>query len=213
MRARNEQTGVTRVTARLVPDDVASHPAVIAHGRIVVLGGDNRSLYEEIISTAGTLESGRFRRLNVGQTDQLVEHSLSKEAPEAEKERFSELWPSIEKNVLSALEARMTDRTKTLGNRMAERARRDADKIETVLKELEAAIRRELDEPKQLDLLGEEEQQRERDLDALAARLKEIPEEIEQERQRVTKRYSNPVPRLFPVAVTFVVPESMVRGS
>ena len=72
----------------------------------------------------------------------------------------------------------------------------------------------ELDEqPRQLDLKFDEEQQRQRNRDALAARLEEIPGEIEQERERILQRYADPVPRLFPVAVTFLLPESMAGRS
>lgn len=52
-----------RVSARLIPNSALDTPAVIAHGRILVLGGDSQRLHEEIISTGGTLTEGRFRRI------------------------------------------------------------------------------------------------------------------------------------------------------
>lgn len=77
--------------------------------------------------------------------------------------------------------------------------------------ELDRSIRRELNAPEaaQLALPGfslNEREQYERDLNALRARLDRIPQEIETEQQCVITRYADLQPRLFPVAVTFLVP-------
>src|SRR5207244_6695371 len=58
---------LSRVSACVVDDSALTHPVVIAHGRIVVLGGDNHRLHEEIITAGGALIEGRFSRLNVGE--------------------------------------------------------------------------------------------------------------------------------------------------
>ena len=44
---------LSRVTACVVDDSALTHPVLIAHGRIVVLGGDNHRLHEEIITAGG----------------------------------------------------------------------------------------------------------------------------------------------------------------
>jgi hypothetical protein len=77
---------------------------------------------------------------------------------------------------------------------------------------LQEAIAGELDEPayQQAFLPGrepEEVEQSRRNQEAMRARLKEIPEEIEQETAAIQVRYANPQARLFPVAVTFLVPD------
>src|SRR6202795_3891388 len=41
---------LSRVSACVVLDSALTHPVVIAHGRIVVLGGENHRLHEEIIT-------------------------------------------------------------------------------------------------------------------------------------------------------------------
>jgi hypothetical protein len=46
----------------------------------------------------------------------------------------------------------------------------------------------------------------------MRARLKEIPAEIERETAAIQARYANPQARLFPVAVTFLVPEKLARA-
>jgi hypothetical protein len=36
--------------------------------------------------------------------------------------------------------------------------------------------------------------------------LRSIPEEIEQEKAAIRQRYAAPEPRIFPVAITFLIP-------
>ena len=63
-----------------------------------------------------------------------------------------------------------------------------------------------------LDLGGDDagKKQRERDLDALRRRMKEIPDEIERESDHIRSRFANPSARLFPVAVTWLIPRKAV---
>jgi len=69
-----------------------------------------------------------------------------------------------------------------------------------------------LDEPEydQLSLFDDpEKEQFERNRDFLRARAKAIPDEIKRETAAIRARYADPQPRMFPVAVTFLVPERM----
>lgn len=80
--------------------------------------------------------------------------------------------------------------------------------------ELESSIRATLNEkfdPQQtFDWTDGERQQRERDMGNLHVRLKEIPGELATEIEHLRARYRNPKPRLFPIAVTFLVPPRAV---
>jgi len=68
-------------------------------------------------------------------------------------------------------------------------------------------------EYRQLKLFSDaESEQWERNYDALRARLRAIPEEIGRETVAVRARFADPQPRMFPVAVTLLVPERMSRG-
>ncbi len=53
---------LNRVTARVVPDSALQHLAVVAHARLVVIGGDSQRLHEEIITAGGQIREGRFSR-------------------------------------------------------------------------------------------------------------------------------------------------------
>jgi superfamily II DNA or RNA helicase len=209
-----DRKGLHRVAARLVPSDTLDTPAVIAHGRLVVLGGDSQRLHEEIVIAGGALREGRFARLNVSETKQALDAALDAEPPEHIKARLASLWSNIAEPLLRALEARMRDRTGGLERLMQERAAKEAGDIATILRELERAIRTELDagEPQQLELWTDtEKEQLQRNKASLRARAESIPAEIDREVEAIRLRYADPRPRLFPAAVTFLVPERLAH--
>ena len=207
---------LSRVSACVVDDSALTHPAVIAHGRIVVLGGDNHRLHEEIITAGGALIEGRFNRLNVGETKAALEAATDTPAPSVIDVRFQTLWTKCRDPLLVALEARCVERTKNLEKHLDELAEKEVGKLKTVMIELQRAIQVEVerkDDPQlRLDLSGDEpgKQQRERDLAALRRRLKEIPEEIQRESDHIRSRFANPSARLFPVAITWLIPRKAV---
>ena len=211
------QTGhLSRVSTCVVSDAALATPVVIAHGRIVVLGGDNHRLHEEVIMAGGAIVEGRFNRLNVGQTRDALAAATNTPAPDAVCERFQAIWPKQRDALMNALEARCVERTKNLEKNLTELCDKEVNKITTVMTELQRAIQAELDSKDApqllLDLGGDEpgRQQRENDLAALRRRLKEIPEEIEQEAEHIRSRFTNPTARLFPVAVTWLIPRKAV---
>jgi hypothetical protein len=67
-------------------------------------------------------------------------------------------------------------------------------------------------EPAQLPLWTDpEREQLERNKSSLRARLETIPAEIEREAEAIRARCADPTPRLFPIAVTYLVPEKLAR--
>jgi hypothetical protein len=71
-----------------------------------------------------------------------------------------------------------------------------------------------LEEPQveQLTLFSTpEREQFERNMNSLKARAEQIPREIEQETSLILKRFENPSARLFPLAVTFLIPQKLIR--
>lgn len=207
---------LSRVSACIVDDLALSYPVVIAHGRIVVLGGDNHRLHEEIITAGGTLIEGRFSRLNVSETKAALEAATDIPAPAAIEARFQALWARNREPLLAALEARRIERTKNLEKNLDELAEKEVNKIRAVMTELQRAIQAELDRKDGpqllLDLGGDEpgKRQRENDLAALRRRIKEIPEEIQRESEHLRSRFASPSARLFPVAVTWLIPRKAV---
>lgn len=202
-----------RVTARLVPDSALDSPAVIAFGRLLVLGGDNHRLHEEIITAGGLIREGRFSRFNVGEVKAALTAALPDPAPVPVRERLAALWPTISTPLFRALEARMKDRTENLDKFIQEAAGKEIADITAVLEELSRGIRAELAEEvpsPQLTLWKDEErEQLERNRSSLVARLERIPDEIARESTAIRARYADPTPRLFPVAVMFLIPKKL----
>ncbi|RPH58035.1 MAG: hypothetical protein EHM81_10715 [Chloroflexi bacterium] len=199
-----------RVTARTVPNLALDAPVVVAHARLVLVGGEGLRLHEEIITAGGEIAQGRFRRLNVGQVQAGLEAGTDKPVSEKMQGQLAALWGTLEPSLVQALEARMKDRLEGMQKLLAERKSKEMADIRAVLGELQLMIERELAEPdyKQLEMFSaSESDQYNRNVQALRLRLKQIPEEMDQEIAAIELRYADPQPRLFPVAVTFLVPE------
>jgi len=207
---------LNRVTAAIVADEVLDSPAVFAHGRFVVIGGDSQRLHEEVITSGGVLREGRFSRMNVGEVRDVLAARTAKEPSEQVKQRLAAMWDKVEGPLMQSLEARVKERTNGLQKLLSERAEKEAADITTIMKELEKRIIAELTNPENAQLVMEfsssEREQFERNVHSLEARAKAIPREIETETAAIRKRFSDPQPRLFPVAVTFLVPSKLANG-
>jgi SNF2 family DNA or RNA helicase len=208
---------LNRITARVVPNTALQHLAMVTHARLVVIGGDCHRLHEEIIVAGGQLREGRFSRFSsLREMQDALAAATDEEPSKAVKEKLLALWPKNAESLRLALEARVRDRTDGLKRTLVERAEKEADDIKTILTELQRAIQGQLDDPfyRQQYLPGlapAEQEQFERNVDALRHRLQEIPKEIECETEAIKARFADPQPRMFPVAVTFLVPQKMAR--
>jgi superfamily II DNA or RNA helicase len=203
---------LARVTARLVPSHVLSEPAAVAHGRLVITGGDGHRLHEEVVEAGGTIRDGRFARLGVTELDGALAAATNEPAPESTYRNLASRWDSYSQPLFVGLERRARDRADSLKKALAEREQEDVSTIEHVLSELRRSIEQELKQPEteQLALFApEEREQFQRDVEALHRRLETIPEDIERETDAIQRRYAEPEPRLFPAAVTFLVPDSL----
>ena len=112
---------------------------------------------------------------------------------------------------LAALEARKLERVASLQKLLEDRAQKEISDTTAILEELRAGILAELRQDGdvvQLQLFSlDERQQYDEDRRFLERRLAEIPDEIERETAAIRKRFANPEPSLFPVAITYLVPE------
>lgn len=203
-----------RVTARLVPDHLLPHLAFIAHARLVVLGGDSRRLHEEIIFAGGEVRDNRFRRFDtLARIQELLNAATVFEPGSQIKDRLAPLWQAVEPGLDRALEVRRNDRVASLDRVLDQRQSKELADVQAILLELQHAIRAELEEaPLQLPLFSQDERdQYVRNREALEARLAHIPLELEQEQATIRRRYAGRQSRLFPVAVTFLVPQRLAR--
>ena len=205
---------LNRITARFVPPNTSDVPVVIAHARLLVLGADNQRIHEEVIFAGGQLREGRFTRIDrVGELERLAASGLPQPAPDWFQESVKPLWPTHRENLWRALEARMRDRTKTLQNRLDERAEAEVTAMRSAIEELITSIQAQLhDVQPQLELFSRpEREQLERDRSSLERRLTDLPQEMDREEERIRARYASPSPRLFPVSVTYLVPPGLSK--
>ncbi len=211
-----ERRGLHRVTARLAQAVELDTPAAIAHGRLVVVGADGQRLHEEVVTAGGYLREGRFVRMNLGQTQTALSAALPDPVPEALRRRLVELWPTHDKPLLQALEARARERADGLTKTLQDRADKEVSDVTAILNELRRTIVAELESPALQQLILEldvpsEREQLERNMTSLRARLEQIPHEVKRETDAIRKRFENPTPRLFPVAITYLIPERIAR--
>ena len=205
-----------RITARLVPEHVLETPAVVAHARLVVIGGDSHRLHEEIITAGGMLQG---RPLLPGSTSarssKLLAAATDDEAFEPMQKRLLELWDRIAPSLAQALEARMKDRTSGLQKKLAERADKEAEDIEAILLELKKAIEARTGRPGVPAAVSVRATRSGSSSSgtrtSCGPESKAIPAEIERETAAIRARFADPQPRMFPVAVTFLVPERMAK--
>lgn len=214
--APEEQRKLYRVSARMVPSGKPAHPVVVAFARLVVLGADGGKLHEEVLTAGAEIKKGKASRLGVKDLTEalgVIEYGHGHDAPEPVRKQLATVWPDHREVVLGALEARKKDRVTSIEKALAERAEKEAADVQAVLEELAKTIDRELTEDDQPQLLlfdNLEKEQFNLNREALVARRKAIPAEIERERAGIVARYASPQARLFPVAITYVVPEGSV---
>lgn len=211
--AEKGRSKMQRVAARIVPSSVLDTPAIIAHARLVVIGGDSYRLHEEIIAAGGFIREQKWSgRLNVGQLESALAGATPTVPSAAVQTKLLELYPTLVPSLAAALEARMKQLVDGLQKKLSDRADKEARDIAAILNELKKSIETELNDPVYVQplLFATDEQERfERNKDAMRARVREIPEEIERETAAIRSRFADPQARMFPVAVTFLVPEKL----
>jgi superfamily II DNA or RNA helicase len=212
--ATGEGARLSRVTARVSNDPALRNPVVVAHARLVLTGAGGALLHEEVLAAGGELREGRFARLNVGQTAAALAAATDREPSEGITGDLAAYYPRHRDSLRSALEVRMLERVQGLQRRLEERRDREIADLAAVLSELRENIATELRQPEhvQLELFNpSQREQYQRDIESLRARADEIPAEIERETASIRARFADPTLRLFPVAVTYLVPATLAR--
>ena len=210
---RGETKKLNRVTALQIPNSLSAEPVVVAYGRLVILGSDQQRLNEEVITVGGAIRDGKFVRLNVLELNQLLQVATPDPVPESVSQKLIGLWDVYAEPLKKSLESRMGDRQNSLQKQLADRAQQELGDIQTILEELQRSIEKEMADttkPLQLDLFSNDEREQfERNRQSLELRLKQIPDEISKEQEIIRQRYADPQPRLFPLAIAFLVPPKL----
>lgn len=206
-----------RVAIKSVPG--IENPHVIVWSRLVVTGGDHHRLHEELTISGGELKHDSFRRistlreLNAMLDSGLPIDQISDTVFSVLKERFQQ----NEAAIIASVDARSRDRLESLSSTIERRKQSEIRDIINILNDLDANIRKELEEPEEQQMTflfytDMEKDQLRKDRNALRARLERIPQERIQETATIENHYANPQPRTFPVAVVFLVPQTKAWG-
>ena len=211
--------GLNRIAVRTVPDQELSEPAVLVISRLVIVGGNHHRLHEELTQAGGYLRENGFRREDrVTNVANLLTAALPAKVSAQVAEMLTSRFTKARDAIMDTVLARSKDRLRNLANTIDTRRRQEIRDIQQVLDDLEASLTEELvkdSQPQQLSLFSEDERlQLTRDISALEARLERIPAEKEAETRTIKARHANATDHTFPVAIIFVVPESMTeRGA
>lgn len=213
--AHDDVKKLNRIGVRRVPASDFDDVAVAVVSRLVITGGKHHRLHEELTVSGGYFKNKGFsRETKVTQVNRWLEDARSYEPDDA---IFNDLAARFNKNreaIQRALEARSTERLRNLQNTLESRKQQEIKNIASVLDELRHTIKQELQKPEQLYLFNENERNQVcRDNEALKARLARIPEEKKQEFKAIKDRYEDFAARTFPIAVIFLIPDSMAKGS
>lgn len=213
-------SALSRVSARMAARGPVQDLCVVAHGRLVITGADGHRLHEEVITAGGTVRNARFARMNVGEVARALAAGGRMPAPDLVCDHLAGAWSDIEGPLFRSLEVRAEEVTRGLERKLAARAAEEERNVREILTELRRNISAQLDALEEEngvqlflagfgpdDLAPRERDQLQRDIEALRRRLAEIPAEIDREVATIRRRYAAPVHRLFPAAVTFIVPE------
>ena len=211
--ALDDRKTMHRVTVRRSEDATLAHPVVAVSSRLVVTGGSQNRLHEELTIAGGELKPDGFARIaQVGRLEALLEKSTPQKPDAATLALLRERFDQTQKSIRATTDARSDDRLKFLKNTLERRKLGDIADIGGLLDELAKALRTEIEASSKVvqQELGfwpeNERMQLRRDVDALRARLARIPDEREQEIKSIEHRYSDLAHRTFPVAVTFIMP-------
>lgn len=164
-------------------------------------------------------EHGRFRRLeNLGLLADMLDGALSTGAPVSDPvwRRVTGRWPRISDGLLNAIQWRAETRLESLIRALTQRMDDERERITATIDHFAATLRSALADDDEDALFSradvskvskEEREQYRRDRRRWDARLAELSTERDRELDAIAARYRHQEPHRFPVAVVFVVPK------
>ncbi len=215
------EVGLHRVTAVLSDDPTLEDVLVGAFSRFVLVGADGVRLHEEVLHAGGWVPpTGRFRRWeNSGALGGVLSTALAagRAAPPHVQGRLAQRWPQVRDGLLGAVDRRSDVRQKTLERRLGERRQQEQDRVVERIERFARGLRTALsvDEAEAEQALfsrieaaktREELAQYRRDRRSWTDRLDQLERDRERDLAAIARRYADPQPHRFPVAVVFVVP-------
>lgn len=214
--ARDDVKKMHRVSARTLPDSQLGSIALVLVSRLVITGGNHHRLHEELTEVGGYLRDGAFKREeHIKVVSEWMDEAKPSAMPNALFDDLRSTFSKHEASIVKSAEARSKDRLTFLSNAIETRKIREIEDMTKTLDELKNHLEEELKKamaPYQPSLFEEDEYtQLRRDRRAVEARLHQIPDELAKEVSIIEKRYSQLNALTFPVALIFLIPESVIQ--
>ena len=212
-------TALSRVTARtydpnLLPDHhpAKGHLSVVAHARVVITGGDGSRLHESVVKIGGRYAQRWARFDSLTQGDQVWAARTSNAEPDTEM--YPVLWEEIRESLLKGLYDRGEEVARQMAARLDSRKAEEEARFDEMVAEMtsrahETMTKLKDDADGQLSLLPPAEQdQWELDLKILSKQIEDVQGIRDAEKAAIAARYDVREPRVFPMSVTFLTPET-----
>ena len=207
---------LNRITVRLCGHDEA---VAVAHARVVVTGADGSTL-DEVIAPAAVRVAGRHGRLNVGETQSVIEKAFTDTPRDHVRDRYIDQWSRIRPALEQALMARAEEVRDQRSRRMDAKRDDEEKRLRGTLTDLRQSIERRLAEFERSELAEqlrlpdfdeEEQRQFKADVDALRKRIERIDSDADREAEILRRRYNVRDVNWFPIAVEILVPATEPR--
>ncbi len=208
---------LARTCARLVADQhfpETPHIHLVVHARLLVVGAGHQRLHEELLVAGGSLVEGRFKPAQPAALQTLLAAASADQPGPATLDALTRAWPQQRAPLAKALETAVAKHASRQCQLLEQQCADQLAKIDAIFDELARELHRKLAEqpPAQLDLFADEErQQLHSDREALERRHKSLSSERAREQDQVRRRFAEPQSRHFPVAITWLVPQSQDR--
>ena len=202
---------LNRITVRSCGHDEA---VAVAHARVVVTGADGSTL-DEVIAPAAVRVAGRQGRLNVGETQSVIDKALADTPLDHVRDRYIDQWSRIRPALEQALMARAEEVRDQRSRRMDAKRDDEENRLRGTLADLQRSIERRLAEFERSEMVEqlrlpdfdeEERRQFTADVDALRRRIERISSDADREAEILRRRYDVRDVNWFPIAVEILVP-------
>ena len=213
---------LARATYHVVPDRDLSRPAIIGLARLVVLGRSGNKLHEEILPLGGEFHAGEVYPVERDGLERMLEYERAfPPIPRALAQRLHQLFPAHRAVLDKLLERQRKERQRAVKKDLKARADTEAKIVKQLVGERRKEIEQRLkDLDKYYDSMQgtlfpqEQIEQTKSDLSWLRFRLEELIQAQQEgtEEHKVREKYEVRDAHLFPMALIYLLPESLVEG-
>ena len=214
---------LARATYHVVPDRDLPRPAIIGLARLVILGQSGNKLHEEILPLGGEFHAGDVYPVERDGLERMLEYERAfPPIPRALAQRLHQLFPAHRAVLDKLLEQQRKERQRAVKKDLKARADTEAKIVKQLVGERRKEIEQRLkDLDKYYDSMQgtlfpqEQIEQTKSDLSWLRFRLEELIQAQQEgtEERKVREKYEVRDAHLFPMALIYLLPESLVEGA